>query len=450
MIHLLRAKFKNLISDKRFSEIFKGSAWALSARVVSMMFGFAFSVVVARFYGAEMVGIIAVINSFLMLVTIFTLVGTNTSILRLIPEHVSKYSHTSAFKVYRKSLVIVITISFLVSIIIYLGSGFIANKIFSKDHFSFYFSLVSIFIVFKSILQFNTEAIRGLKLIRIFSLVLFLPQFFDLLFISIGRQFFANENIPVFAVLFGITVASLIGWTSVEYVFKKRIQNFDQVFTINILEILSISLPMLMSSAMIFIISQTGVMILGMFRSEAEVGHYAIAVKLATLTAFVLQAVNSMAGPKFSELFYKKKLDELFFVAKKSTKLIFFTTAPILIVLLCFGRPILNIVFGIDFVVAYPALVILVIGQFINSISGSNGMFLNMTGHQIVFRNIMCVAALLNVALSSLLIPHLGINGAAISATFSLCCWNIATLLYMKYKFGETTGYFPGFTTLNL
>ena len=70
-------------------------------------------------------------------------------------------------------------------------------------------------------------------------------------------------------------------------------------------------------------------------------------------------------------------------------------------------------------------------------------MFLNMTGNQIVYRNIMFMAAVLNIVLNLLLIPRLGFNGAAIAATVSLCFWNIAILIYIKMKFGKTTGYFP-------
>ena len=103
MINFLKRKYTNLVSDTRFSEILTGSAWALSARVLAIVMGLIFNVLVARIYGAEMVGIVAVINSFLMLATILTLMGTKTSILRLIPEHLSKYSPTSAFKVYRKT-----------------------------------------------------------------------------------------------------------------------------------------------------------------------------------------------------------------------------------------------------------------------------------------------------------------------------------------------------------
>ncbi|OQX62929.1 MAG: hypothetical protein B5M56_04720, partial [Desulfococcus sp. 4484_241] len=66
MIRFLKRKYHNVVSDDRFSEILTGSAWALSAQVIATALGLAFSVLVARLYGAKVVGIVAVINSFLM------------------------------------------------------------------------------------------------------------------------------------------------------------------------------------------------------------------------------------------------------------------------------------------------------------------------------------------------------------------------------------------------
>ena len=80
MLSFCKRKYTNLVSDTQFSEILTGSAWALSGRVIATLLGLAFSVLVARLYGAEVVGIVAVINSFLMLATIFTVLGTPTSI----------------------------------------------------------------------------------------------------------------------------------------------------------------------------------------------------------------------------------------------------------------------------------------------------------------------------------------------------------------------------------
>jgi len=443
MPSFFKRKYGNLVSDTRFSEILTGSAWALSARVGGTGLGLVSSIIVARFYGAEVVGIVAVIQSFLMLATIFTVLGTSTSILRLIPEHLVKYSPTSAFKVYRKTQLMVIAVSLFTGTLFYFSADVIAEKVFSKPHLSFYFALASVFVVFNSLMQLNTEAVRGLRLIKTFALMQMLPQGFNLLILISLVFFLPTRDVPVYALLGGIAVTGSLGWIIMARSFQKKMRPNDRIQPMSGGKILSISLPMLMTSTMSFIIGQTGVIMLGMFCSEAEVGYYAIAVKLATLTAFILNAVNSMAGPKFSELFHSDKMDELFHVAKKSAKLIFWTTTPILLGFVILGKPILDIAFGKEFTVAYPVLVLLVLGQFVNSISGSTGLFMNMTGNQGIFRNITFIVTIINVTLNIFLIPHIGINGAAIASIVSICSWNLAILGYIKIKFGKTIGYFP-------
>jgi O-antigen/teichoic acid export membrane protein len=273
--------------------------------------------------------------------------------------------------------------------------------------------------------------------------MLIMPQGFNLVLLLLLSLLVSTRDVPVYAHLCAYALTGILGWAIMEYAFKKRMASNDTVHSMPAREILSISLPMLMTRTMYFVIGQTGVIMLGMFRSEAEVGYYAIAVKLATLTAFILQAINSMVGPKFSELFHSGRMDELFHVARKSAKLIFWTTSPVLLGFVVFGKPVLNIAFGSAFGVAYPALVLLVIGQFVNSISGATGLFMNMTGNQTIFRNIVFIAAATNIGLNLLLTPEYGIYGAAVAAMVSLIAWNITTLLYIKMKFGKTTGYFP-------
>jgi O-antigen/teichoic acid export membrane protein len=136
-------------------------------------------------------------------------------------------------------------------------------------------------------------------------------------------------------------------------------------------------------------------------------------------------------------------MDELFYVAKKATKLIFWATTPIFLCLILFGKPILVLFFGKKFIVSYLPMALLLFGQFINSTSGSTGIFMNMTGHQKVFRKVIFFAALINIALNILLIPNFGMNGAAFSGMVSLCFWNLYVLLYIKKKYGRSIGYMP-------
>lgn len=445
MLTLIKHKYNNLVSDTRFSEILTGSVWALSARVAAAGLGILVSIILARHYGSEAIGLVALVNSFLLLATIFTVLGTNTSILRLIPEHLVKFSPSSAYKVYHKTQYLVIGVSLATGALFFWGSEMIADKVFSKPHMSFYFSIASVFVVFKSLMLLNTQAIRGLRLIKVFALMQCIPQGWNLALLVFLGFIWSSPGIPVYALLGGFAATGIIGWIIMEVAFREKMRPEDRISLVPVKQILAISMPMFMTAAITFFITETGVMILGMYRDEAEIGYYSIAVRLSNLTTFVLSAVNSMAAPKFAELFHSNKLDDLFYVAKKSAKLIFFTTAPILLALLLLGRPVLSILYGKEFIAAYPALIFGLIGQFINAISGSTGFFMNMTGNQDAYRNIMFMTAVLNISLNFLIVPHYGLYGAAFTGMVSIIFWNFITLAYIKKKYGHFICYFPFF-----
>lgn len=438
----LKTKISNLFSDERFSEILTGSVFTLIARVVGTGAAFIVSLLVARLYGAEMVGVLAIVQAFILLVSIFCLLGTNVSILRLIPEYITKYSMTSAFYIYRKAQGLVLSVSLLLGLTIVYGADIIAERILIKPQYSMYIALAGFCLLFRALMDFNAEAVRGLQLIRTYAFMQILPHASMLLILILLAFFSGNVNDPVHAQLGAWGVTAGVGVIVLNRAFRKRIKPKDLVKKLPLRKLLAISTPMFLTASMNFLIGQVGVLILGMYRSASEVGYYAIAVKLATLTTFILQAINSMAAPKFSELFYSKRIDDLFYIAKKSTKLIFWTTTPVLLFLVLFGKYILSM-FGPEFVIAYVPMLILMVGQFVNSVSGSTLYFMNMTGNQRKFKNFIVVASILNIVLCFILSPSLGAIGVAVAGSCSLITWNILTLLYMKHKFGTTICFIP-------
>ena len=415
----------------------------MAARTLAAVLVLLINILIARVYGAEALGILAIINSFILFAVLFAVLGLDTAILRLIPEHLVKHSTMSAYLVYRKSLSIIVCLSIVASTAVYLCAPVIAGSIFSKPQMASCFMLVALFLVFRSLMQFNTQAIRGLRLIRMFALMFVMPHLFNLALLLVLSFFIHSQHVPVYALLGSFALTGIVGWMVMEYRFRQIINPGDQVRTMPYKEIISLSLPMVMTSAMTVIIGQTGIIMLGVFRPEHEAGYYSVAVNLATLTTFVLTAINSMSAPKFSELFHSGRLDELFQVARKATRLIFWTTCPILLFLAAFGNPLLSLLFGHDYTIVYGAMLLLVIGQFVNSISGSTGIFMNMTGNQKAFRNIIASAAGINILLNLLLTPSIGFTGAALSGMISLIFWNFGALLFMKLKYGQTIIYIP-------
>jgi len=464
----LTEKIKNNLKDKHFGEVLKGSIFTFLARGFAAVFALGLQVIIARFYGADVLGVTELINSFLMIVVIFALMGTQVSILRFIPEYTKKYSSFVAYKVYRKVLYFILLLSIFITVIIFLNSHFISVKIFKKPQYLTFFVLASFFIPFRALYEYYMAVARGLKLIKGFAFLQLTPSLSNLIILSILTIFFYHKYNPVYSLLIAFTVTALAGLFISE--FKFRIQNSKSKINnptlntqnpkskiqnpkfynynkpdIKLKYLLTISFPMFLTTSMSYINNQAGVLLLGMFRSESEIGYYAIAVKLATLTSFVLTAINSMIAPKFSELYHSGEMDELFQVVRKSTKLIFWSTAPILIGLVVFGKFILLNFFGKEFINSYTPLLVLVVGQFVNAICGSVGYFLNMTGNERFVSIVIMMSCIINVALGYVLIPKYGINGAAIASGISMIFWNMAMVIFIKRRFNFLFIYRPVF-----
>ena len=100
-------------------------------------------------------------------------------------------------------------------------------------------------------------------------------------------------------------------------------------------------------------------------------------------------------------------------------------------------------IFGAEFSTGQWALIVLVIGQVVNAMTGSVTLLLNMSGKQAALRNVALVALMIQVLLSFILIPPFGILGAAISSTISLSFWNIICTLIVQKQLQLRTYYIP-------
>jgi O-antigen/teichoic acid export membrane protein len=165
-------------------------------------------------------------------------------------------------------------------------------------------------------------------------------------------------------------------------------------------------------------------------------------MKLAFLTSITLNATNSISMPKFAELHASGSRGELAGVMRRTTKLLFFSTIPILAVLTIAGRPILGS-FGTEFEQGYVILVVLVVGQVISTISGPVGNLLQMSGFERHFLVILSIFAVVNIALNLALIPPLGILGAALASAVTLSAKNIVCVIFIYRKLGFVSIYVP-------
>ena len=132
-------------------------------------------------------------------------------------------------------------VSLVTGALFFWGSNLIAEKVFSKPHLSFYLGLVAFFIVFKSMMLLNTQAVRSLSLIRVFAFMLILPHVFNLIPLILLGILWSNKEVPVYTLLVSFAITGIIGWIFMECSFKKKMQLDDQINFMSTHEIFSIS-----------------------------------------------------------------------------------------------------------------------------------------------------------------------------------------------------------------
>lgn len=443
---MIRNKFNNILQnlkrDKHFHEVLSDSSISFMAKILGLLLGFALNLIIARYYGARELGVYSIVSSLFAITLILGVLGINTSILRLLPEQIAKYSYNSAYFLFWKVFKIVLISSLIVAIGVYTFSWEIAEGLFHKTYLYPLFLLAAFIITFQAIGNLSIASIRALKNIKLYAFFQIFNPVVQITVLILLTVFLYQEFNAAYALMVSYVLTAIVALYALKKLFAQKRISTDVVSTMRSKTIVAISLPMMITTVMSFIVAQTDILMLGAMGSTESVGIYAIAMKLALLTSFVLASVNIVLAPKISELYYSHKHDELQSVVQKTTKLIALLSLPVVVVLMVFGELILSF-FGAEFVIGYMALILLLIGQIFSVFSGSAEFFLNMTGHQKELNIITVLCAILNIVLNYFFIPIYGIEGAASASMISLILMKIVTLVYIKMNFGFNIIYLP-------
>lgn len=177
-------------------------------------------------------------------------------------------------------------------------------------------------------------------------------------------------------------------------------------------------------SGLVLINNSVDIIMLGLWKSNTDVGNYRLAATVGALITLGLQVISTYAMPHLSRLFVQGETDKLALVVRQATQLSFGFSLLALIGLLVLGEPALVMVFGQEFSAAFPILLVLAVGHIANAFFGPTTGILMMTGHERLTAFLTGFGVLANVGLNVLLIPTWGPTGAAIAT--------VASILVMK------------------
>ncbi|MCP4105937.1 MAG: flippase [Desulfobacteraceae bacterium] len=400
-------------------------------RVCGIGLAYALSITVSRFYGPHIFGVFMLCWSILQVTTVFGRLGFDVSILRFVADEIAMGPCGSVRSVYFNIIGLTLVITFCIALMFRFTSPFIASHVFHKPDLANYFSMVLYSLPFYVILSISAAFLRAFKDITMFSFL----QNVSIYLLTLAGIFvsmpYVNQSpmLPFRCFIFASVISAFAGLLL--SVRKLVSTESDPDRQMNLSSMVRISFPMFLTSSMFLVLSWNDTFMLGAMRSEAEVGIYNAALRVASVISLPLISVNSIIGPKIAELYANKHIEDLRHLIYFSSKLMFVSAGSIFAIVVFFA-PFWLSLFGPSFKTGVFTLIFLSVGYLLNALCGSVGYILNMTGRQNIFSRIIVSASIFNIILNYAGIRFYGIEGAAAATTLCSVYWNLASVYVIK------------------
>ena len=202
-------------------------------------------------------------------------------------------------------------------------------------------------------------------------------------------------------------------------------------------EVIRFSVSLFAVQALEYTFAQLDKIVLGYYLDARRVGIYVVAASVTVFLPILLQSVNQIFSPTIADLHARGELDLLRRLYQTLTKWILGFTLPLAIVVCVFAAPLMQI-FGSEFRVGWPILIIGTLGQLINCAAGSAGLLLVMSGHQDRMVRVQVKVVIGNIILNLVLIPLWGIVGAILVSAATNAVINLMYLREVKGVLGLT------------
>lgn len=427
------------IKDEHSKDIIKGGGINFLFYALNVVVVYLISIFISKIYGPEVYGRFSIVKSLILVLIIFSTLGLNTLATKLAANE--NYFKEGVFRndFFIKSYYVISITTILIAVLIFFSNEFLASIIFKDNLLKDYFLFFPIALIAAVLLNYNSNLFKGQGRITLFSIISsFSSNFVLILAIYILYSFFGKTEIYIIASL--IISYVLVSFVSFFYIFPVKWDS--KVNSVKTKTLLSNSYPMMISASMIYLIFSVDILMLGILETSENVGIYRIVSQISSIISIFIIVLGAVVGPKISKLYANGEIKVLKKLIQNSSKIIFYISLPILVIILIFAEQILGF-FGSRYEEGYLALIILAICQFIFVTTGFVDIILNMTGHQKAFGKITLLTAILNITLNSILISHYGINGAAIATGFSIVLNNVIGVIYIKKKLNMNSLYLP-------
>ncbi|MCJ7602645.1 MAG: oligosaccharide flippase family protein [Desulfobulbaceae bacterium] len=444
----LKNRLNKLRNSKEFRILGKGFSGALFQKVLGATSSFALAVLIARYLGAEQTGVYYTAFNIAMFCTFIGRAGFDQIIMRETASALSINGSSKRFQqIWSKIFIIVIIVTFLISITIYTTAPFTASY-FKQPQLEWIIRLFILAIVATVVFNMAAQISRGANNIWRSSFILFASNPISCLIIISGFLLLGKHNpfSPINVVVLSYSLAAIItAFLSMKW--AKFVLNQIKHHCSTAPDAFFKSNTLIYSGFSFFVYglgirgtSWVASLVLAKFHEAGQVAIFNSAVRVSTAVSFILTAVVATVGPRFVMLYRDGQYDKLKKLYLGSIGLTMAIATPIVLGCWLYNDAIMG-VFGSDFVKGGPVLIILTIGQFFSAAVGPQAQILIAIDREHILKNLTIMGFAICTLLHLTLVPHYGAVGSAIATSTTVILINLVTVIIVsRFWAGITKG----------
>jgi O-antigen/teichoic acid export membrane protein len=377
-----------------------------AGNLLDAIMAFLFTVLVFRVISTADFGIYSALMNMVIIIYSFLDLGIGASLIRFIPEYLSKSDIFSAHEYYRAGIQLRIFISFIAGLLIIISSPLIGPALFNIDAVPVVFAGFTI--VGLSILDVFAYAFQAQQKFLLAAVTSLLYSISRVLFVLV--LIFSHASVGITGLTILTTVAPWLGviliWKFVDFkiipLASKKIAKSLIKFSrwVGIIRIFS-SIGARIDVQMILILA-----------GPYQAGIYSVAARLASFYAIIVSSYTGVIAPRLSENKDSQQIRSL--ILKSLLVVSGLSMAMILGIII--APPFITLLFGqkaIPAIIPFRLLTVANIPFVIGSLATSILIYFLKKPYYV---SLVSIFQLFGIVIGNwLLIPKLGINGAAIS-----------------------------------
>lgn len=415
--------------NREYATFGKQVGYVIGSNIVGFLLGFVQIPILTKGLGATLYGTWSLINVTVALIVPFALISLNIAIVRFLAAEKDEERIREDF--FSICCVVFISATFF-SFILYSLSDLLAIWIIKDSQSCSYIKLASILILLSSMEALFLSFFRMRRKIGIYTILNLGSSVFQvvlcILFILLGYKLRG----VILAVIINGALFNVIAFSIILRETKLQFPKFSRIKSF-----LSWGIPLAPNTAILWIIHSSDRYMVSYFLGVTDVGIYSAAYTIGSYTSFVLAPLGIVLYPSIAKHYDEGNLNEAKKYLKYSSKYLMMIVIPSAFGLSILAKPLLQELTLPQFVAGSVVVPFVAFGAVLFCFYQICVYIIHLVGKTEITLRLLGISSGLNIVLNVLLIPRVGILGAALATLISYGVLGILTLLvtrrYLKF-----------------